>query len=300
MLPRTTGVLRRISTAICMMGGLALATAPAVAHEEGAPFSDAIIDPLVLHHAHIENEQRVNLFGARGVLDGAGRKRTAYTGELEVGYAMPSFRYGLELFVPFASVPSPSGTGRETGIGDIELRPIKLALYNSPELIISTAAGLGIPTGDAQRGLGSGDWRGTLFLFSDYARGNAYLGTNVAVETNLTGARSPAMEYGLALSYSLIRRTVETPFDTPSRTQSLVLSASLELVGARGFQAAAAEHSIAAVPGFTLWHLGTGWQLHAGVEVPVSGPHESDATLLVQAGSHFNWGRLFGARHPAE
>ena len=28
------------------------------AHEAGAPFSGAIIDPFSLHHAHIENEQR--------------------------------------------------------------------------------------------------------------------------------------------------------------------------------------------------------------------------------------------------
>jgi hypothetical protein len=300
MIPLTTAALRRISTAASIMGTVALATTPALAHEEGAPFADAIIDPLVLHHAHIENEQRVNLFGSLGVPDGAGRKRTAYTGELELAYALPNFRYGVELFVTFATIPSPSSAGRETGLGDIEFRPVKLALYNSSEFIISTAAAVGIPTGDAQRGLGTGDWRGTLFLFSDYARGNAYIGTNLALEMNLSGQRSSAMEYGVAVAYSLIRKTVESPFETPARGQSWVLSGSLEIVGDRGFQAAVGAHSIAAVPGVTLWHLGTGWQLHAGVEVPVSGPHDADATLLVQVGSHFNWGRLLGARRPQE
>ncbi len=257
MLPTTAGARRRISTATLVIGGLAIAAGPAAAHEEGAPFSDAIIDPLVLHHAHIENEQRVNLFGSLGVPDGAGRKRTAFTGELELGYAAPSFRYGWEVFVPFASVPSPSSTGRETGLGDIELRPVKLALYNSPDLIVSTALAIGIPTGDAQGGLGTGDWRGTVFLFSDYARGNAYLGTNVAIETNLTGPRSSAIQYGLALSYSLIRRAVETTPDRPTSPQSFVASASIELVGNNGLQVAAGEHSIVAVPGVTLgtWAL---------------------------------------------
>ena len=32
------------------------------AHEEGAPFSAAIIDPLIVHHAHLEDEQRLNFF----------------------------------------------------------------------------------------------------------------------------------------------------------------------------------------------------------------------------------------------
>lgn len=41
---------------------LSLLTYEALAHEPGAPFSDAIVDPLVLHHAHIENEERINFF----------------------------------------------------------------------------------------------------------------------------------------------------------------------------------------------------------------------------------------------
>ena len=32
----------------------------AFGHQEGAPFSGAIIDPLAAHHAYIENEQRIN------------------------------------------------------------------------------------------------------------------------------------------------------------------------------------------------------------------------------------------------
>jgi hypothetical protein len=37
------------------------------AHEEGAQFSGAIIEPLKVHHAHIEDEQKFNFF----FLDGA-------------------------------------------------------------------------------------------------------------------------------------------------------------------------------------------------------------------------------------
>ena len=33
------------------------------AHEAGAPFSGAFPEPIILHHAHIEDEQRINLSG---------------------------------------------------------------------------------------------------------------------------------------------------------------------------------------------------------------------------------------------
>lgn len=48
------------------------------AHEEGAPFSGVIIDPPFLHHAHIENEQRLNFFALQGVPDATKVKRTCY------------------------------------------------------------------------------------------------------------------------------------------------------------------------------------------------------------------------------
>jgi hypothetical protein len=38
-------------TAVSVLGAT-----PGHAHERGAPFSSAIIDPVVTHHAHIENE----------------------------------------------------------------------------------------------------------------------------------------------------------------------------------------------------------------------------------------------------
>lgn len=37
----------------------------AFGHNEGAPFSAAVIDPLIVHHAHLEDEQRLNLFFAK-------------------------------------------------------------------------------------------------------------------------------------------------------------------------------------------------------------------------------------------
>lgn len=277
------------------VGVLIGAGASATAHEEGAPFSGAIIDPLVLHHAHIENEQRFNFFNTFGVQDGSGRKRTGYEGEFELAYASPNFRYGAELFFPVASIPSPTDGGRETGIGDIEFRPLKLALYNSPEFILSTATAFRAPTGDESRGLGEGEWGGTQFLFADVARGNWFLGVNLGLETSLTGPRETGLEYGVAWAYSFIHGTEPGGLAAPSPRQNWVVSPSLELVGTRGFQGVAAgENSLSLIPGLTFWHTHSGWQIHVGVAAPVSGQRENDATLLIQIGNHFNWGRLFG------
>jgi hypothetical protein len=270
-------------------------TVSVFAHEAGAPFSGAIIDPLVLHHAHIENEQRFNFFSSFGVQDGTGRKRTAYEGEFELAYASPNFRYGAELFIPVANIPSPNSSGRETGIGDIEFRPLKLALYNSPEFILSTATAFRAPTGSESKGLGGGEWGGTQFLFADFARGNWFLGVNLGLETSLTGPRETGLEYGVACAYSFIHDTTPGGLAAPEPRQTWVISPSLEVVGTRGFQGAAAgEDTLSLIPGLTFWHTHSGWQIHVGVAAPVSGQRESDATLLIQIGNHFNWGRLFG------
>lgn len=286
---------RRFISAAVTVGALIGATVSAFAHEEGAPFSGAIIDPLVLHHAHIENEQRFNFFNAFGVQDGTGRKRNAYEGEFELAYASPNFRYGFELFVPVSSIPSANSNGRETGLGDIEFRPLKLALYNSPAVVVSTATAFRAPTGSERRGLGGGEWGGTQFLFADVARGNWFFGANLGVETSLTGPRETGLEYGVAVSYSFIHATERGGLAAPQPQQKWVISPSLELLGTRGFQGTAAgQNSVSLIPGLTFWHTHSGWQIHVGVATPVSGRRDSDATLLIQIGNHFNWGRLFG------
>lgn len=63
--------MKRLMQIIALFfGGIYLGMFPfsdLYAHEEGAPFSGAIIEPLEVHHAHIEDEQKFNLF----FLDGA-------------------------------------------------------------------------------------------------------------------------------------------------------------------------------------------------------------------------------------
>lgn len=286
------GVLAIASTA------LLVSPSRLAAHEPGAPFSGAIIDPPILHHAHIENEQRLNFFVMRGVRDSTGRKRTGYEGELELAYGSKDFRYGFEVFAPFFSLPDPNGDGRETSIGDIEVRPLKYSLLMKPDFVLSTATAVGLPTGSESRGLGSGNTSLSQLLFVDKAVGNWSAMVNLGVGGNVAGEKESWFEYGVGLSYSFIRG-VKFGDLAPSRPeQKCVFQPSVEFVGEHLLQGdGAGENSASLIPGLTLWHIRTGWQLRAGVLIPTSGPREADQMFLIQIGNHLNWGALFGVKN---
>ena len=63
------------------------------------------------------------------------------------------FTLRFEIFIPF------SNTGRFQGeydLGDIELQMIKYAFVNEPERILTGVFGMGLPTGNTSRGMGTG------------------------------------------------------------------------------------------------------------------------------------------------
>ncbi len=289
-----------INTVVALVGitaTLVLLPVRLAAHEEGAPFSGAIIDPPVLHHAHIENEQRLNFFVLRGVRDDTGQKRTGYEGELELAYGSKDFRYGVEVFAPFFSLPEPDGNGRAVGIGDIEVRPLKYALLMKPDFVLSTAVAVGLPTGNESRGLGSGNTSFSQLLFADKAVGNWAAGLNLGLGGNVAGEKESWFEYGVGVSYSFIRGVKFGEIAPPRPEQKWVPAPSVELVGERVLQGdETGEHSISLIPGLTLWHTRTGWQLRAGMLFPASGPREAERMFLIQIGNHLNWGTLFGTK----
>lgn len=227
---------------------------PIFAHEEGAPFSGAIIDPPILHHAHIENEQRLNFFALRGVRDANGRKRTAYETELELAYGSPNFKYGFEVFAPFANQAAPDGDERV--IGDMEVRPLKYALLMKPDFVISTASGFGLPTGRREDGLGEGDTSFTQYVFLDKAQGNWAVLANLGVGTNLRREQDTWFEYGAGVSYSIIRN-VKFGDVAPARPpQNWVITPSVELVGEHSFRGSiAGGHATSLAPGLSFWHV---------------------------------------------
>ena len=265
---------------------------PLAAHEEGSPFSGALIDPLVLHHAHVENEQRLNFSFLRGV-QGFERRRSAIEAELEVAWANSRSDFGMEAFIPFSRLPSLDGMGTEAGVGDLELRPLKLALVNRPDLVLTTASALTLPTGDERRGLGSGNTVFAQHLFFDKAVGNWHAALNVAVDRRVRGERGSGVEYGALLAYSFIDGTPAFGLAAPRPAQASVLSVALEFIAEKRLSGEdRGEKSARLVPGVALWRPKSGWQVRAGISIPRSTEREADRTFLFQISNHLDWEAL--------
>jgi hypothetical protein len=80
-----------------------LSAIEAEAHEAGAPFSGAFPEPILLHHAHIEDEQRINMTGFENFRTGRGEE-TALSAEMELAFTWSEdFRLGSEIFIPFSN-----------------------------------------------------------------------------------------------------------------------------------------------------------------------------------------------------
>lgn len=275
------------ATKACAALALALAARSAAGHEQGAPFSGAIIDPLVLHHAHIDNEQRLNFFALRRV-EGSGRNGAE--AELELGWSNEKFNFGVEAFLPLRSIPVEEG--RETGIGDLEVRPIKYAIVNRPDFVLSTATAVTLPTGERGRGLGSGNTTLAQHLFLDKAFGNLYAGLNAGWDKRVRGERGTGAEYGAVLAYSFIAGTPSGGVADPRPGQRIVTSLSLEWVHSRRSSGEdAGERLTSLVPGVHFWWPASGWQIRAGLSVAKSQAREADRVFLLQIGNHLNWDR---------
>lgn len=256
------------------------------AHEEGAPFSAAIIDPLLVHHAHLEDEQRLNMFFSKGFRRADGKKRFAFMNEYELAIAK-DFTWGAEVFIPFST----GGVGRDYGVGDIEIQPIKWAFINQPATIATVALSFTLPTGSERDGLGEGNTVFAPHVFFDQGFGNWYFGFNFAPSVNVGGSRGFSLEYSSVLSYSFISETHGEISTVPS--QNWVWIPSLEFIAESVFRGQEKGKSfISLLPGVSLWHVRSGWQIHAGIQVPTSSRREDDVRGLFQIGNHFDWTRL--------
>lgn len=253
------------------------------AHEPGAPFSSAIIDPVVTHHAHIENEQRLNFsFFRRFRQEGEGA-RFMFGNSLELAWS-PNFRWGVEAQIPF----SDQGSGRTYGLGDITVWPLKYSFLNEPDTIMTGVLGVTVPTGDTARGLGEGSVVFEPHFFVDKAWRNWFVGLNLAPEVNLSGAEGAALEYNMALAYSFIRGTERLAPPVPA--QRLVLSTFCEFLGESAFSGEeAGDNAFSLLPGVSLWHVGSGWIVRVGAQFPLTSTRESDATFFLQIGNHASW-----------
>lgn len=255
-------------------------------HEEGANFSGAIIDPLRVHHAHIEDEQRINFSFIDDVGNIDGNNTYSHSLELAINWD-DNFRWGSEIFIPY------SNTGRSgADIGDIDIQLIKYAFINEPETILTGIFGMSLPTGNKSKGLGGENTAIEAALFLDKAYKNWYWGLNLELGTVVSGENETEFELATAVSYSFIDGT--TDLASPKPQQNFVPSVSFELVSENILSGAEeGTNVVTVIPGLHLWHPKSDWSIHFGVEIPVSSDKENDRVYLLQIGTHKDWGGIF-------
>ena len=93
--------MKSILFIFCMIFILS-STSNVFGHEVGAPFSGAISEPVILHHAHIEDEQSLNMsFRDDFQKEEGGEKRSAFGSALEFASSWgDDYNFGSEIFIP--------------------------------------------------------------------------------------------------------------------------------------------------------------------------------------------------------
>ena len=261
-------------------------------HEVGAPFSGAISEPVILHHAHIEDEQSLNMsLHDHFEKEEGGEKRSAFGSAFEFASSWgDDYNFGSEIFIPF------SDTGNDNdryALGDIEFWPIKYAFLNEPERIVTGALSIGLPTGDKKYGFGEEQTKLAALLFIDQAWRNWYFGANAEFESVVAGPTETEAEFALGVSYSFIEGT-GNGIAAPRPRQSFVPVLSLEVISAQILSGLEKENdSLAILPGMHLWHPNSDWLVTAGIELPLSSYRNHDFTMHLKLRNHFNWGSFF-------
>ena len=257
------------------------------AHEAGTPFSGASPEPLLLHHAHIEDEQRINLTRFENFRTERGEE-SALSAEMELAFTwLEDFSLGSEIFIPLSNT---GVSNDEFGIGDIEIQPIKYAFLNLPETVLTGAISVSLPTGDESRGLGGEQTALGGKVFLDKAYRNWYLGINMEYEASVSGPTFSEVEAGLALAYSFIEETGEGI--APAMPHAAIIpTAMLELVSESVLTGdEKGEDIITLAPGLQLWLPESNWKVRVGVGFPLTSDRENDFAVYFQFGNHFDWG----------
>ena len=258
-------------------------------HEEGAPFSGAISEPIKVHHAHIEDEQSLNFsFSDNFQKEEDSNKRFAFESSLELATTWnDDFNLGSEVLIPFSN----KGNGDDRyALGDIEIWPIKYAFLNQPETILTGAMSISLPTGDKTYRFGEEQTKLGALLFFDQAWRNWFFGANAEFESVVSGPTETEVELAFAVSYSLIKGTDQGV--APSKpNQPIVPVLSLELISENIVSGLEKENdSLTVLPGIQLWSPVSGWQAALGAELPLSAYRNSDYQIHFKLRNHLDWG----------
>jgi hypothetical protein len=255
------------------------------AHQDGANFSGALIDALKVHHAHIEDEQRLNISFLKGK---NGKKDTLLTSlEMAVDWSK-EFRWGSEILIPISN----KGTDGY-GIMDIELWPVKYAFINEPETIFTGVFSTTLPTGDKSKGLGGENTALGLMFFLDHAHKNWFFGLNTEFETVVSGETETEVEIAGVLSYSFIS-TTGTSMAPSTPLQKIVPAIFFETISESILAGSEkGENIVTVIPGISFWFPSSGWAFRVGAEIPISKNQHQEYSLLFSMGNHLSWGNIF-------
>jgi len=257
-------------------------------HEEGAPFSGAISEPIKVHHAHIENEQSISFsFYDDFEKEEGDQKRSAMEASVEFGVAWnKAFNLGSEISIPLSDL----GTDENRyGLGDIELLPIKYAFLNQPETILTGAMSISLPTGDKTHGFGEEQTKLGALLFFDQAWRNWFFGANAEFESAVSGPTETEVELAFAISYSYIEETGQGIAPSKPR-QSIVPVLTLELISENVLSGLEKENdTLSILPSLQIWNPASGWQAALGAELPLSTYRNNDFKIHFKLRNHFDW-----------
>ena len=264
---------------------------PAFSHQAGAPFSGAISEPIILHHAHIEDEQGLNLsFTDDFQKEDGETKRFGFESSLELATSWgDDFNFGSEIFVPFSDL---GNDDNRYALGDIELWPIKYAFLNEPESILTGALSIGLPTGNEDRGFGEGQTTLGAMMFLDQAWRNWFFGLNAEFESVVSGPTETEVEVAIAVSYSFIEGTGDG-IAAALPKQSIVPILSLELISEENLSGLEKDNdSLSIVPGFHIWTPASDWYISVGAELPLNSYRNNDFKMHLKVRNHFDWDGL--------
>lgn len=273
--PRRKGVptqlrLPALVTTITLM---AATPSSASAHSEHAAVAPGIIDPLVTHHAVLEDELKLNYEAVRRGEDGAKR----HLGSLELAVALAD-AWGVEVFLPFGAVVGPTATTR--GLGDLEVQIPKWSPVRRHGFVLTTYTAVRIPTATEDTDVGELGWTVAPHVLTDLGFGRWGLQLNGAAEFETAGHVALEGKGSLAWSHflndaqtlrvsPLAEIAVEAPLGEEGEAPEFLLTAGVK-IGYRG------------------WHLGLGTQ------PPVTDASEEANWLIAQLGYHVTWADLFG------
>lgn len=253
---------------------LCLPTADIFGHGSHKSQPIGIIDPLVTHHAVLEDELKINYFNIKN----NNENLTANLSTLEIAFSFTDL-IGFEFFLPFGSVEIDDI--KSSGFGDIETFVPKISFIRKYGFIMTSYVAVRILTGNESANLGEPGWGFAPHLLMDYGKGGFGLQANVAAEFETEG--DIALEGNISFAYLIMLKE--------DNKNKFILSPLLEFALESPLKGEELKSVLNIVPGIKV--ALNGWHLGLGAVLPVTNAKEFDYLATVQLGYHVKWETFF-------